>query len=127
MSIFPFKSNKLFGHMRHAGVKEGKQKMARGGNPPCARSHTCAPECMRMLLGVGTTRRHSKVLQERFRSKTFLDEFRRSTDITSKERDFVDGLMPPSTDRPTESRKMGPFSMRMMSPPTLRRSEQGGV
>ena len=44
-----------------------------------------------------------------------------------REGDFVDGLMPPSTDRPTESRKMGPFSMRMMSPPTLRRSEQGGA
>ena len=68
------------------GVKEGRQKLAWGGvgvgagNPPCAGMYAD-------VVGSGDGRRNSKVLQERFRSKTFLDEFRRSADITSKERE----------------------------------------
>ena len=72
--------------------------------------------------------RHNEVLllppEERFRPETFLDEFRAerggAADITSKEGDFVDGLMQPTTTPPLEYRtshslprsENGPFSMR---------------
>ena len=78
VSIFPCKSNKLFGHGRRTGgvklARRGYER--RRGNPPRARilarrRNVCGRCCW--------MERHSEVLllppEERFRPETFLDEF----------------------------------------------------
>ena len=79
VSIFPCKSNKLFGHGRRTdGVNLARRGDGRrGGNPPrariLARRRNVCGRCCWMEI-------HNEVLllppEERFRPETFLDEFR---------------------------------------------------
>ena len=73
VSIFPCKSNKLFGHGRRAGRRQvgaaGVREKRRKSTP---RSHTCAlPECMRTLLLDGKTQLSSASAARAFSPRNF--------------------------------------------------------
>ena len=125
VSIFPCKSNKLFGHGRRTASswRGGGTREEKEIHPALAYLRAAGMYADVVAGWKDTTKFCFCRRRSVFAPKLFLMSFERSAaaDITSKEGDFVDGLMQPTTTPPLAYRtslspsslsENGPFSMR---------------